>query len=224
MGDFILQNAYAALCAEPYRLPYLATFQFVETRTSDIMQFNHIVAAVLDLLNSNKYIPKAVMLHTGQSNFGIMPQHFVKFYTAQMSNTIRELIKQAQPYCHSHLGVFVSLMLPETWYAGWKMQRAVRWARAHFNGCLARATTLAGQYVISHPELSPKDQPAFIKPGTTKLSRMGNLIFMADVQSAIHKVDPHYKPPAVNQVLARVAIEANMQSTLSVTHCVVLCK
>ena len=146
-----------------------------------------------------------------------MPQHFIKFYTAQMSNTIRELIKKAQPYHHSHLGVFISLMLPETWYTVWNTQRAVRWARAHFNGCLARAATLAGQYIISHPELSPKDQLAIIKTGTTKPSRMGNLIFMVDVQSTTHKVDPHFKLPAVNQVLARVAIEANMQSTLLVS-------
>ena len=218
IGDFVLQQAYAVLCAEPYCLPYLGTFQFLETTTSDIMQFNHVVAAVLDFLNSNKYIPKTVAIHTGHSDFGVMPQHFVKFYMAQMANTIRDLICQAQPYRHHHISIFVSLMLPETWYAGWNMQKVARKARAYFNGCLACAATMAGQYVVSHPELGLQDQPAFIEPGTTRLSRTSNLIFMADIQSLVRKVDPEFKPPATQQVPIRIANEAKMQHTPSVTH------
>ena len=41
------------------------------------MQFNHVVTAVLDL-------------HTRHSDFGVMPQHLVKFYMAQMANTVTE--------------------------------------------------------------------------------------------------------------------------------------
>ena len=83
----VLQRAYLALYTEPYRLPYLGTSQFAETRISDIMQFNHVIALTLDLLNTNKYIPKVVIIHTGQSDFGVMPQHLVKFFTAQMANS-----------------------------------------------------------------------------------------------------------------------------------------
>ena len=126
---------------------------------SDIMQFNHVVAAVVDLLNLNKYIPKVVLIHMGHSNFGVMPQHLIKFYMAQMANTVRDLICQAQPYRHCHIGIFVSLMLPETWYASWNMQKVARRARAHFNGCLAHAATMAGQYVMNHLELGPQDHP-----------------------------------------------------------------
>ena len=173
------------LCTEPYCLPYLATFQFMETRTSDIMQFNHVVTAVLDLLNSNCYIPRAVIIHTGHSDFGVMPQHLVKFYTAQMANMVTELLCKAQPFRHCHIGTFNSLMLPEQYYIGWGTQKVVCRARACCNGCLARAATLAGHYIISHPELSPQDHPAFLELGKTMLSRTGNLIFIADVQVAI---------------------------------------
>ena len=156
------------------------------------MQFNHVVATILDLLNSNCYIPKVVIIHTDHSDFGVMPQHLVKFYTAQMANMVTELIRKAQPFRHRYVRTFVSLMLPEQWYIGWSTQRVARWAHVRFNGCLARAVTLAGQYIIGHPKLSPQDQPAFLEPGKTSLSRTGNLIFMADVQAAIRKVDPEF--------------------------------
>ena len=157
----------------------------METRTSDIMQFNHVVAVVLDLLNSNCYIPKAVVIHSGYSDFGVIPQHLVKFYTAQMANLVTELLHRAQPFRHHHIGTFTSIMLPDQYYIGWSTQKAMHRARACYNSCLARAATLAGHYIISHPELSPQDHPAFLELGKMTLSRMGNLIFMADVQVAI---------------------------------------
>ena len=146
----MLQRAYEALCAEPYRLPYLAMFQFVETRILDIMYFNHVVAAVLDLLNSNHYIPKAVIIHTSHSDFGVVPQHLVKFHMAQMAKTVTELIRKAQPFRHRLIGTFMLLMLPDQWYISWTTQRAAQRAWARFNSCLARAATLAGQYIIGH--------------------------------------------------------------------------
>ena len=187
VADSTLQWVYQALCAEPYHLPYFATFQFVETRTSNIMQFNHIVAVVLDLLYSNHYVPKAVIIHTRHCDFGVMPQHLVKFYMAQMVNTVTELICKAQPFRHCHIGTFTSLMLPDQYYIGWSTQKAAHRARACYNGCLARAAMLVGHYIISHLELSPQDHPAFLELGKTTLSRTGNLIFMADVQAAIRK-------------------------------------
>ena len=102
-------------------------------------------------------------------------------------------------------------MLPEQYYIGWSTQKAACRARAHYNGCLARAATLAGHYIISHPELSPQDHPAFLKLGKTTLSRTGNLIFMADVQAAIRKVDLEYHPPLLSQVSTQVCTEAKMQ-------------
>ena len=72
----------------------------METRTSDIMHFNHVVTVVLDLSNSNHYVPKVVVIHTGHSDFRVMPQHLVKFYTGQMANTVTELLCKAQPFRH----------------------------------------------------------------------------------------------------------------------------
>ena len=81
IGDHTLQAAYQAFCAKPYQLPYLSTFQFAETRISQVMQFNHVVSVVLDLINSNRHVPRAIVIHAGESDFGVMPQHLIKFFT-----------------------------------------------------------------------------------------------------------------------------------------------
>ena len=107
--------------------------------------------------------------------------------------------------------MFVLFMLPQQWYYGWSSQKAVRKARAHFNGCLAWATTLAGQYMVNHPELSPQDHPAFITPGITQLSWTGNIIFLADIQSAIHRADPGYKQPSLSQVHTHMLNNSKLQ-------------
>ena len=175
---------------------------------------------VLNLLNSNYYVPKAVIIHSGHSDFGVMPQHLVKFYTAEMANMVTKLLCRAQPFRHHHIGRFTSLMLPEQYYIGWSTQKVVHRARAHYNGCLARAATLAGHYIISHPELSPQDHPAFLAPGKTMLSRTGNLIFMANVQAAIWKVDPEYHPPLLSQVTTHMRNDTKFQEAWQPSHSV----
>ena len=102
-------------------------------------------------------------------------------------------------------------MLPEQYYIGWSTQKVAHRARACYNGCLARAATLAGHYIISHPELSFQDHPAFLELGKTMLSRMGNLIFMVNVQVAIQKVDPEYCPPLLSQVTTHMRNNTKFQ-------------
>ena len=177
------------------------------------MQFNHVVTVVLDLLNTHHYVPKAVIIHTGHSDFRVMPQHLVKFYTAQMANMVTELLCKAQPFRNRHFGTFTSLMLPEQYYIGWSTQKVVHRARAHYNSCLARTAILARHYIISHPELSPQDHPAFLELGKMMLSWTGNLIFMANVQAAIQKVDPEYHPPLLSQVMTRMRNNTKFQET-----------
>ena len=81
---------------------------------------------------------------------------------------------------------------------------------------------LAGQYVIGHPELSSQNHPAFLQVGTTTLSHTGNLIFMADIQSAIHKVDPEYHSPDLAQVQTRASNDAKIQASQVPTRQVTL--
>ena len=51
----------------------------------------------------------------------------------------------------------------------------------------------AGGYIVNHPELTPNDFPASIAPGMQELSSTGNLVFMADIQHEIRKVDPTFQ-------------------------------
>ena len=164
------------------------------------MLFKQAVYAVLDLVTINCYVPWVMVIHVGQSDFGDMAQHLDKFYTEQMTQTICQIIMKAQKFCHAFISVFVSFMLPQQWYVGWRSQKAALKCHVRFNGCLAHAAMSADQYMVNHPKFSPKDHTTFLKSGSTDLSLTGNLIFLVDIQNAIHRADPFYKALSLPEV------------------------
>ena len=190
IGDDILQRAYGELVTNYDWLKYLAKFKFLETWLSHMMTMPQAIWALVDLLAANKYIPSAVVLHVSVSDFRMVPNHLIGHMATQMLSTCRYLLRRAQPFPHAHIGVFTSQMLPMQWYMGWGSQQQACCSRLRFNGALARAAASTGYYIVPHPELSPQDYPAFISTGTQHLSPVGNLIFLADIQAAIHKQDP----------------------------------
>ena len=217
MGDSTLQRVYQALCTEPYWLPYLATFQFMETRMSDIMQFNHVVTAVLDLLNSNCYVSKVVIIHTGHSDFGVMPQHLVKFYTAQMANVVTELL-------HSHLDTTTLAPLPHSC-----SQNSIMWAgvlkKLHIEPehttMAARAATLAGITSSTTQSSAPRitlhswNQAKWFYPGWETSSSW----WMCKWQ-LICKVDPEYHPPLLSQITTHMRNDTKFQEVRQPSHSV----
>ena len=142
---------------------------------------------LVDLLAANKYVPSAVVLHIGTSDFRMVPNHSIGHLATQMLPMCKYLLRRAQPFPHANTGVFTLHMLPMEWYMGWGSQQQACHSRLRFNGALARAATSAGCYIVPHAELSPQDYPAFISTGTQHLSPVGNLIFLADIQAAICK-------------------------------------
>ena len=157
--------------------------------------------AMLDLLATNKYIPSVVVIHIRASDFGTLPNHLVGHTATQMLNTIKHMLRNAQPFPHMHLGVFVSHMLPRQWYPGWELQQQARRSRSGLNRALAKAVAGTGCFVIPHPELSPQDYPAFLSTGSQILSTLGNLIFLAEIQAAVCKWDPQFTLPRQFQPL-----------------------
>ena len=69
--------------------------------------------AFVDLLAANRYVPSIIVLHMGASDFGTLPSHLVAHTAFQMLNTIKHILKKAQPFTHMHLGIFTSHMLPK---------------------------------------------------------------------------------------------------------------
>ena len=96
-------------------------------------------------------------MHVGESDLGVTPIHHYKYMAAQMCNSAKLLLNMVQPFKQNHIGLFISLSLPQPWYMGWNSQAAARRARACLNGALGHPVALAGGYVIVHPEVSPND-------------------------------------------------------------------
>ena len=200
VGDDILQRAYWDLITNYDHLQYLSKFKFLETSLSCVMTMQQAAWAVLDLLMANKYVPSVIVIHVGTLDFCTLPNHLISHTTTQMLNTIKNILRKAQPFPHMHLGMFVLHMLPMLWHCRWDSQQARR-SRSHFNGHLAQAAASPGCYIIPHPELSLQNHPAFLLPGSQNLSLVGNFIFLADVQVAICKQDPQFILPRQFQLL-----------------------
>ena len=135
------------------------------------------------------------MFHIGESDLGDTPIHHFKYAAVQFCNTAKLLLNTVQPYKQSHIGMFVSLCLPQPWYMGWNSQSAAQKAQVRLNGSLGWAAALSGSYVVVHPEISPNDYPAFINPNSQELSSTGIVFLMVDIKKAIRQADPNFKVP-----------------------------
>ena len=159
IGDDILQKAYGELVITYDHLKYLSKFKFVEMCLSQVMTMPQAVWALVDLLAANKYVPSAVVLHIGASNFWALPNHLLGHMATQMLTTCKYLLHQAQSFPHAHIGIFTTQMLPMQWYTRWQSQQQAHCSRSRFNGALVKVAASAGCYIVPHPELSPQDSP-----------------------------------------------------------------
>ena len=64
----------------------------------------------------------------------------------------------------SFQGFMFSLMLSLPFYINWDSQLTARWARAHFNGVLAKHAQLNGGYIIRHPDIRGSKDPGLYDP------------------------------------------------------------
>ena len=127
--------------------------------------------------------------------FGCYTHPSYKYVAAQLCYSAKLLLNTGQPYKKTHIGMFISLCLPQLWYMGWNSQAATRKAQAWLNGSLGRVTALAAGYIVVHPELSPNNYPAFINPNSQELSSTGNVLLMADIQWVVRWADPNFHLP-----------------------------
>ena len=132
-----MQKAYISFCENPLCLQELSSFQFIETHLCRKLLLEQVPFALLDMLHAHRYIPKAIVYHVGESDFGTTPQHLICHKACQFAMMCRALIRAANPFRQGHLGQFLSLMLPHPWYLGLNTQQAARKARAKLNGVLA---------------------------------------------------------------------------------------
>ena len=155
IGDRSLQAAYPDFCTQVHLLPTLSAFQFIETHLIRRTLMQQAPFTLLDIFQAHHYLLKAKYFHVGLSDLRVTLSHLLKFVAAQFCNTAQRLISTVQPYKPLHIGIFVSLALPQPWYPGWDSQVAAKCTRARLNGALRHAATQAGGYVVNHPELAP---------------------------------------------------------------------
>ena len=64
----------------------------------------------------------------------------------------------------SFCGFMFSLMLSLPFYINWDSQQAAKWARAHFNGSLAKNAQLNGGYITRHLDIMEVTDPGLYDP------------------------------------------------------------
>ena len=129
----------------------------METRLCVVMSIQLCMVALLDMLNYYKYCPKVVIFQVGASYFMTVSAYQLHQNIQLAMSFNKQLLQTVQPYNHSAIGNFYSMLLKEPWYMGWDSHRAACHARSQFNGCLTKYAALHGSYLISHPTLGSED-------------------------------------------------------------------
>ena len=102
----------------PGHFHQLNNFELVESRFSDLMFFDHVPLAVLDLFNTLEYVPQLIVLHVGASDFS-------KYNNLTQWQNITTMMKKVKlvkavdtPHSDGFKGLFYLLMLSVPWYPG----------------------------------------------------------------------------------------------------------
>ena len=82
-----------------------------------------------------------------------------------------------------------SLMLSLPFYINWDSQWVARWARACFNGALAKFAQLNAGYIIRHPDIATEKDLGLYDPNNQEdLMEIGYLLMMKDIVQRVHTV------------------------------------
>ena len=135
------------------------------------------------------HCPKVIIIHVGASDFSVGPAHQLCLNTQIAVSFNKQLFQACQKFKHFSIGIFYSLLLKEPWYAGWEPQQVACRARFHFNGCLAKYSTLHGSCIINHPTLTDQDESSYLEDGS--LSLKGHMEFLKDCECELSKHDRH---------------------------------
>ena len=188
--DKHLQCAFETTVDNKDHFHQLEHFEDVQSHFSSVMFFEHVPAAVLDLLNSLQYIPLFILIHAGASDFSKYNNLKQKINIKNMMHHVNRLVKAVDTH-HSDgfKGVFYSLVVSVPWYPGWQQQKMARRARVRLNDALAKHSKLAGAYIIGHDGIqAKKGEELYDTQDLVNLSNMGNHMLMADILICVEKI------------------------------------
>ena len=131
---------------------------------SETMLLEHMPAMVLNLVNRYKYLPELIIVHVGASEFSRITNHQIWTNIHNIVINCKKITTAVTRSTDSYCGFMFSLMLSLLFYINWDSQQAARWARAHFNGLLAKHAQLNGGYIIRHLDIAAVTYPGLYDP------------------------------------------------------------
>ena len=190
VGDKYLKTVVQVTVDNPDHFHQLNNFDYVESHFSDVMYFEHVPMAILDLFNTLKYVPLFIVIHVRASDFSMYNNHTQRQNIATMMKKVNQLIKAVDTHhIDGFKGVFYSLMLSVPWYLGWQQQQAAWRACARLNGALAKNAKLAGAYIMGHNSIhAQKSKGLYDASDPINLSPIGNHLFMANMLIKLEKI------------------------------------
>ena len=151
------------------------------------MLLEHTPAMVLDMVNRYKYLPELIIVHVGALDFSKVTNHQIWINIQNMVLNCKNITTVACRSTDSFHRFMFSLMLSLPFYINWDSQWAARWARAHFNGSLAKHTQLNRGYIIRHLDIMVATDLVLYDPNKQgDLTEIGYLLMMKDITQKVY--------------------------------------
>ena len=182
IGDWQLRLAFEVLMKHRDAFHQLDSLEGFDMRFTEAMMLEHMPAMVLDMVNRYKYLPELIIIHIGALDFSRVTNHQIQVNIQNMVLSCKKITAAACRSTDSFQGFMFSLMLSLPFFINWDSQRAVRRARACFNGSLAKHAQLNGGYIIRHPDIVAVTDSGLYDPNNQgDLTEIGYLLMMKDI-------------------------------------------
>ena len=172
----------------------LQEFEQVRFQFSSTMLMEHVLMALIHLLNEHRYILDVIVIHVGKSDFSQASNKQQRCNMVEMTAKVKKILKSVDTHSVECRAVFYSHMVSLPWYVGWTNQRATCRARARLNGTIAKCAQDCGAYIVPQQGIQVVQGEGLCDihhPGS--LSVMGNLIFMSGVVNKVKKIKCPFK-------------------------------
>ena len=148
--DRQLRLAFEVLMKHHSRFHQLDSLKGLDMQFSETMLLEHTPAVVLNMVNRYKYLPELIIVHVGALDFSRVTNHQIWTNIHDMVINSKKITTVACRSTDLFRGFMFLLMLSLPFYINCYFQWPARWARACFNGLLAKHAQLNGGYIIKH--------------------------------------------------------------------------
>ena len=124
IGDKFLQDAFAVMMDNKNCFHLLQEFEQVRSQFSSTMLVEHVLMALIHLLNEHGCILDVIVVHISDSDFSWTSNKQQRCNVAEMTAKVKKILKSVDTHSVGCRAVFYSHMVSLPWYVGWTKQRA----------------------------------------------------------------------------------------------------